>query len=77
VSARDKATDSLRRIAERLEAEGLRPIVDAVLQVVRADCPECHAAQSDPLELWRPLIVVPRPRGTKIICESCEASHVG
>lgn len=59
----------LEQIAASLRAEGLRPIIDRGLALVRADCPECHAGASDPF--WRPLQIVPRERVTRALCDAC------
>jgi hypothetical protein len=57
--------------AAELHDRGLRPIVDPVLDVVVADCPSCHAQDSDPLGLYRPLWVVPRGQTTRFRCDAC------
>lgn len=62
---------NLHAIAGALDDQGLRPIVDASLRVIRADCPDCHGQRADPLELWRPLLVVPRPGSVAFICDAC------
>lgn len=63
-------------IAAELEAHALRPIVDPLLRVVRADCPDCHDEATDELGLWRPLLVVPRPGAVSYCCEACGARVV-
>jgi hypothetical protein len=70
---RPPAPDAAR--LEDLEAElldaGLRPIIDSVLRLVLADCPECRAQDRDPLGLWRPLNVIPRDGRTWLVCTAC------
>jgi hypothetical protein len=65
-------TITVTDISAKLRDHGLRPIVDAVLDVVYADCPSCHAQDSDPLELYRPLRVVPRGGGVTFLCAACD-----
>lgn len=48
---------TLRRAFDRLDAGRLRPVVDAEMATVKADCPACSAQDTDPLEMHRPLSV--------------------
>lgn len=64
----------LQGIAGALQAEGLRPIIDPVLEVVRAECPDCRAGERDPLGLYRPLLIVPRARRVIGRCDACGRS---
>jgi hypothetical protein len=61
----------LERLAAKLQARGLRPIIDPVLECVLCACLECHAEDSDPLGMWRPLRVVPRARTLTLLCSAC------
>jgi hypothetical protein len=63
----------LERLAAKLHSRGLRPIIDPVLECVLCACSECHAEDSDPLGMWRPLRVVPRGRTLTFLCSACDA----
>ena len=63
--------EQLEAIAE--EHRDLRPVVDVDMDMVLADCPECHAQDSDPLGLWRPLQIIPRAQRTILECTACGA----
>jgi Zn ribbon nucleic-acid-binding protein len=65
----------LESIVATLAAEGLRPVIDRDLHLVRADCPACHAGENDPIGLWRPLEVIPRRERTIAICAACGGHH--
>jgi hypothetical protein len=71
-----KAPDpqSLAGIARALAAEGLRPIIDQDMGLVRAECPDCNAGAADPLGLSRPVEVVPRRDRTYVQCHVCGGS---
>lgn len=61
----------LERVADSLAARGLQPIIDPVMELVRSECPDCHAGECDPLGLYRPLIVTRRQGGARFRCEAC------
>ncbi len=61
----------LERIAKALRERGLAPIIDAELELVRAECPSCRAGARDPLGLYRPLAVIPRRGSTHFFCHAC------
>lgn len=50
---------------------GLRPIINPVLNALHMDCPSCYAHENDPLGLWRPLMLIPRPGRTILHCQAC------
>lgn len=68
-------------LAADYAARGLRPCVDAELDLVLVDCVYCRAQDQDPIGMYRPMRVVPRARMTRggrpatalltIICNSC------
>jgi hypothetical protein len=80
---RRRATDNgraprraLARAYALAAAAGLRPVVDPALELVRCDCPGCHAGEGDRLGIWRPMAIVPR-RGTLTIrCDECGREEV-
>jgi hypothetical protein len=75
MSARPK-TGALDVIAERLGERGLRPLIDREMAVVVADCPECHAGDTDPLGIWRPLMVTSRGGTLRFHCVACDAEVI-
>jgi hypothetical protein len=62
---------TVAEIAAALAANGLRPVIDPVLSLVRADCPDCRAGDADSLRLWRPLVVIPADSQLIIRCDGC------
>lgn len=65
----------LEKLAKSLERAELRPIVDADLEVIRADCVFCHAQDADPLGIWRPVEMVPRGNRVTTVCHACGHRH--
>lgn len=61
----------LERLAGAYGEDGLRPVIDPVLEIVLIDCPACRAQDTDPLGLWRPLQVAPRAGVTIHHCTAC------
>jgi hypothetical protein len=61
----------LERVAKALRERGLAPIIDAELELVRAECPSCRAGARDPLGLYRPLAVISRGDVTRFFCDAC------
>jgi hypothetical protein len=67
---------SLESIAAALRERGLRPVIDAQLELVVCDC-ICGAQDSDPLHLWRPVRVARRGGGRlAVLCTSCGREEV-
>lgn len=64
-------TSEFQQLTKTYEEAGLRPLLDPVLEMVLIDCPSCHAQDTDPLGLWRPLQVVPRAKVTIHHCTAC------
>jgi hypothetical protein len=56
--------------------QGLRPLADAGMELVRCDCPDCHAGETDAVGIWRPIVIVPRVTGTTIRCNACGVEGV-
>jgi len=71
VSAALPTSERLRTLAERLAARGLRPRIDAGLGIIVCDCPSCHAQDSDPMGLYRPLQVAPCGETITLSCWAC------
>jgi hypothetical protein len=71
-----KSAPSLKRLAAALCAEGLRPVSDPVLDLVRADCPQCRMGERDPLGLYRPLAVMAHGGAVLVRCDFCGGSDV-
>jgi hypothetical protein len=65
---------TLEAVAKQLV--GLRPIIDPVLELVRCECPECHAGMRDPHGMYRPLVVIPRRDVTLYRCDACGVEEV-
>jgi hypothetical protein len=66
----------LEKVARALRTRGLRPVIDAQLQLVLADCPDCVAQDRDRAAMWRPLRVVPRLGRVTYLCTACGAEEV-
>lgn len=64
----------LTAIAADLERRGLQPVIDHELDLVRAECPDCHAGATDPAKLWRPLEIAPRAGLLLTFCYACRRS---
>jgi hypothetical protein len=60
-----------QRLADDYDRQGLRPILDPLLELVRRDCTHCHAQDSDPQRMWRPVVVVPRGNTLTVRCDAC------
>ena len=67
---------NLDQLAGQLRAQGLRALVDPVLDLVRADCPDCDAGATDPDGIYLPLAVIPRAKLVTFRCDSCGAKTV-
>ena len=60
-------TPDLERIASVLQQQGLRPVIDPVLETVLCDH-ECKLQDGDPAGLYRPCKWVPRERTVTVLC---------
>lgn len=54
---------------------GLRPLYDPLLDAIHADCFRCHAQDTDPLGLWRPVLIVVRKDVARSYCYACGHEH--
>lgn len=68
---------AMRRAYDRLDAAGLRPIVDAEMATVKADCPACHGGDADPEGIYLPLSVACYGQAPRVRCASgCSDSAI-
>jgi hypothetical protein len=51
----------------------LRPVIDPVLNLVRAECPDCRGGETDPQGMWLPLAVMASELDGRVIsfCDGC------
>ena len=64
-------------LATPLTDAGLDPVVDRRLELVRAECPDCRAGETDTTGLWRPLVAIPRDGRITWRCNACGLSDDG
>jgi hypothetical protein len=57
--------------------EGLGPVIDPELGLVRSECPICWAGRTDPDGIWAPLHVIVSKNRTIIMCDACGVSSHG
>lgn len=64
-------TESLHTLANGYERAGLRPMIDARMEMIVMDCPRCRAQDTDPQGMYRPVRVVSRGKTRIILCTAC------
>jgi hypothetical protein len=73
VNVQPQNADALNRVAERLTARGLRPLVDRDMEVIVCECPDCRGGETDPWGFWRPLKITIAGHTTTFECAGCGA----
>lgn len=68
-------TTDCAALGDKLGRRGLRPIFDPLLVALLMDCTRCRAQASDPLGMWRPVIVVVRRHVARSYCSACGREH--